>query len=184
MFIVVQDELYLTEVRETDRAALLEHLQAREIHDQTLTVPYPYTEADADRFLKIVHETEQQQGRPVIWAIRDADDRLLGVLGFKGLVDGHGYLAEVGYWLAKPYWGRGIMTAVLRTACACAFLDFGLGKITAHVFPSNPASARVLEKCGFKLEGYLRKHCPKGEQVIDAKAYGLLREEARLGAAK
>jgi RimJ/RimL family protein N-acetyltransferase len=178
MLIVVQDDLYLTEVRPGDRAAILEHLQAKEIHEQTLTLPYPYTEADADRFMKVVHDTEQQHGRPVVFAIRNPDDFLLGLVGFKGVTQGD--IAEVGYWLAKPYWGKGIMTAVVRTACACMFVDFGLRKLMAHVYPNNAASARVLEKNGFKLEGYLRKHFRKGDRALDAKAYGLLREECEL----
>ena len=53
--------------------------------------------------------------------------------------------------------------------------SWGLAKITAHVFSFNDASARVLEKCGFELEGYLKKHFLKDEEFIDAKAYGLVR---------
>ena len=67
------------------------------------------------------------------------------------------------------------MTAVVRRGCHHAFEEFGLAKITAHVFPHNPASARVLEKCGFEEEGFLRKHFLKDGQFIDARLFALLR---------
>jgi [ribosomal protein S5]-alanine N-acetyltransferase len=108
----------------------------------------------------------------VHFAIRDVDDKLIGGCGLHGLVKGE--RAEVGYWLAKPYWGRGIMTAVVGRLCRHAFDELALGKITAHVFVHNPASARVLEKCGFQQEGYLRQHFRKDGRRIDARLFALL----------
>jgi ribosomal-protein-alanine N-acetyltransferase len=100
---------------------------------------------------------------------------LIGACGFSGFQAGKSHLAEVGYWLAKPYWDRGIMTAVVQRMCRHAFEEFGLAKIIAHVASHNPASARVLEKCGFQQEGFLRKHFLKDGQFIDARLFGLLR---------
>ena len=67
------------------------------------------------------------------------------------------------------------MTAVVQRVCQYAFGEFGLAKITAHVFPHNPASARVLEKCGFQEEGFLRQHFRKDGQFIDARLFALLK---------
>ena len=67
------------------------------------------------------------------------------------------------------------MTAVVQRVCRHAFEEFGLAKITAHVFTHNPASARVLEKCGFREEGYLRKHYLKDGRFVDAYAFALLK---------
>ena len=117
----------------------------------------------------------RQEGRPVHWAIRTAENALIGGCGFDGLQAGKSHRAEVGYWLAKAFWGRGVMTAVVRRLCRHAFEEFGLAKITAHVFPHNPASARVLEKCGFEEEGFLRKHFLKDGRFLDARLFGLLR---------
>ena len=66
------------------------------------------------------------------------------------------------------------MTAVVRKTCEFAFAEWNLLKITAHVFAFNPASARVLEKCGFEQEGYLKKHHRKDGQLIDARLYALI----------
>jgi ribosomal-protein-alanine N-acetyltransferase len=67
------------------------------------------------------------------------------------------------------------MTAVVRRISEFAFAEFGLEKIEAHVFAENLASARVLEKCGFVEEGYLRKHYLKDGGFIDAKLLALLK---------
>ena len=67
------------------------------------------------------------------------------------------------------------MTAVVQRVCQHAFEEFGLVKIIAHVVTHNPASARVLEKCGFVKEGLLRKHYLKDGKLIDVKLFALLR---------
>ena len=174
MTIVVNDQVHLSEFRPSDKPALVQHLHDRDIYDRTLRIPSPYTDASADEWLALVAKITEQQGRPVQFAVRSADD-LIGGCGFDGFQAGKSHLAEVGYWLAKPYWGQGIMTAVVQRLCRHAFEEFGLAKITAHVFPHNQASARVLEKCGFQEEGFLRKHFLKCGQFIDARLFALLK---------
>lgn len=117
----------------------------------------------------------EEQGRPVHFAVRSADDALIGGCGFNDFQVGKSHRAEIGYWLAKPFWGHGIMTAVVQHLCRHAFDEFGLVKIVAHVFAPNLASARVLEKCGFQEEGFLRKHFVKDGQFLDARLFALLK---------
>jgi RimJ/RimL family protein N-acetyltransferase len=175
MKLAVNDQVHLSEFRSSDKPALIAHLNDREIYDRTLRIPFPYTDASADEWLALVAKITQQQGRPVQCAIRCTDDALIGGCGFDGFQVGKSHRAEVGYWLAKPHWGRGIMTAVVQQVCRHAFDEFGPAKITAHVFVHNPASARVLEKCGFQEEGFLRKHFLKDGQFVDARLFGLLK---------
>lgn len=165
MKLVVNDRIHLSEFRPSDKPALLEHLQEKEIYDRTLRIPYPYTEADADEWLALTARITQQQGQPIHWAIRDTDALLIGGCGFDDLQIGKSHRAEIGYWLAKPYWGQGIVTAVVRKVCEFAFTEWKLVKITASIFAFNAASARVAEKCGFQQEGYLRKHYLKDGQL-------------------
>jgi RimJ/RimL family protein N-acetyltransferase len=175
MELVVNDQLGLTEVRPADKAALVEHLNDRAIYDRTLRIPYPYTEADAEAWLTRAARATEEQGQPVTWAIRDRQGHLVGGLGFTEFQLGKSHRAEIGYWLARPYWGRGVMTAAVRTACGHAFGEWGLLKIVAHVRPHNHVSARVLEKNGFVQEGYLRKHFRKDGQYLDARFFALIR---------
>ncbi len=175
MNLIVTDHIHLSEIRPSDKAAYIQHLQEKEIYDHTLRIPFPYTEADADEWLAMVAKSTKQHGQPVNWAIRNEDDFLIGGIGFEGFAIGKSHRAEIGYWMARPFWGRGMMTAVVRKACEFAFDEWRLAKITAHVFATNPASARVLEKCGFEQEGFLKKHFLKDGQFLDARLFGLTR---------
>ena len=176
MKITVNEHIHLSEFQPSDQAACVAYLREKEIYDHTLRIPYPYTQADFQEWLKIVEKATQQQGRSVNWAIRKEDGLLIGGCGFDGFQLGKSHRAEIGYWLAKPYWGRGIMTAVVGTLCDIGFSEFGLVKIEAHVFANNAASARVVEKCGFVQEGYLRKHYLKDGQYLDARLFALVKD--------
>ncbi len=178
MHLEVRPQIALTEIRPADKPALLEHLAAREIYENTLRIPYPYTEDDADQWLAMVAQSTREHGRPVHWAIRQ-NERLIGCCGFDHLALGRSHRAEIGYWLAEPYWGRGIVTAVVGKLCEHAFGPWGLGKLSAYVFADNAASARVLEKCGFAQEGYLRRHFFKDGRFLDARLFARLAESLR-----
>jgi RimJ/RimL family protein N-acetyltransferase len=175
MKLIVNDQIHLTEIRLSDKAAYLEHLKAKEIYDNTLRIPFPYTEGDADEWLALMEKANQEQPQPFQWAIRNTEDYLIGGIGFEDFAIGKDHRTEIGYWLAKPYWGGGIMTAIVPVACDFAFSNWELIKLTAHVFAFNPASARVLEKCGFVLEGYLKKHFVKDGSYVDVKMYALVK---------
>ena len=174
--IKVRDRIYLSGVSHADKPALLEHLQIKDIHDRTMNIPYPYSAADADWWLSKRIEHTNRQGKESTFAIRDAS-KLIGVVGADNFELGMTHRAEIGYWLAKPYWGQGLMTEAVRTFVRYAFAELELVRLIAHVFSFNLSSARVLEKNGFRLEGSLRKHFCKDGQLIDARVYGLLKEE-------
>jgi RimJ/RimL family protein N-acetyltransferase len=171
--IQVNDRIHLSEIRPTDKADFVAYLDDKDIYNFTLRLPHPYTEADAEKFIEITAEATAKHGHPVRFAIRDESQNLIGGIGFDGLSSGH--RAKIGYWLAKPLWGQGIMTDVVRSACAFAVGEWKLVRITAHVFAHNKASARVLEKNGFEFEGLLRKHHKKDGTFIDARLYALVK---------
>jgi ribosomal-protein-alanine N-acetyltransferase len=175
MEIAVNEQIHLSEFRPSDKCALIEHLDERDIYDVTFRIPFPYTDADAEAFLARVAKATEQHGQPAHFAIRTSDDALIGGCGLNELEIGKSHRAEIGYWLAKPYWGRGIMSAVVQRLCQHAFEEFGLVKIIAHVVTHNPASARVLTKCGFVQEGLLWKHFLKDGQFIDVWLFAMLR---------
>src|SRR5262249_58936836 len=125
MTMIVSDAIRLSPFQPSDKDALVLHLNDRDIYERTLRIPFPYTEAAAEEWLALSARITQEQGRPVHWAIRDAGEALIGGCGFDGFQLGHSHRAEIGYWLARPYWGRGIMTAVVRRLGQHAFEDFG-----------------------------------------------------------
>jgi RimJ/RimL family protein N-acetyltransferase len=163
MKIVVNSLVHLSEFRPSDKPALIEHLNDRDIYDRTFRIPFPYTNNDADEWLARIAKATEQHCQPAHFAIRTRDDALIGGCGLNDFEIGKSHRAEVGYWLAKPFWGQGIMTAVVQRLCQHVFEKFGLVRIIADVVTHNLASACVLEKCGFVREGLLRRHFLKAQ---------------------
>jgi [ribosomal protein S5]-alanine N-acetyltransferase len=175
----VRDRFYLSAVTVADKPALLEHLQTRDVYDTTLNIPYPYSSSDADWWIRKRVEHSHRQSKEVTFAIRDAG-KLVGVVGADSFDVGMSHRAEIGYWLAKSYWSQGVMTAAVKAFVNYAFAELEVIRLIAHVFDFNQASARVLEKNGFVLEGKLRQHLVKDGQLIDVRFYGLLKDEAQI----
>ncbi len=170
----VNDRVHLTEIRRSDRSALLTYLNEADIHRFTCRIPYPYTDAAFDEWIEIVSDATERYGEPVNWAIRDRNEDMIGGIGFDNLIKGH--RAEIGYWMAKPLWGQGIMSSVVRSACEIAVSQWQLTRITAIVFEDNLASVRVLEKNGFSHEARLRKYFKRGDLFSDAFLYARIEQ--------
>ena len=98
-------------------------------------------------------------GQSSVWAIeRQSDRRLMGSIGL--ITDSarqYGSSRSLGYALGVDYWGQGYMTEAVREAIRFGFRQMGLDLISATCYPDNPASRRVLEKCGFQYEGTLHR---------------------------
>ena len=175
----VSDRIRLTPVTLSDRQALLTHLnQTQSFGKQTESIPYPYTEFHADSWLSSLPYQSIARTGQALWAIRDHDQAMIGCVGFKDFVLEH--KAEIGYWLAQPYWGQGLATQVVRSLCAYAFEHYQLRRIQARVFGSNQASANVLMKAGFEQEGRCREQLLKEGRLDDVLIFALLRDEHRL----
>ena len=144
-------------------------LVARNLRD---AFPHPYTLADAQWYV----EDCIQKGdvRQLCCAIV-VNGEAAGSIGIMQGSDVYCKSAELGYWLAEPYWGRGIMTEAVRQACAAAFDRLDIVRIHAEPFARNTASRRVLEKAGFSLEGVLRDSVYKHGELLDSCLYALLK---------
>jgi RimJ/RimL family protein N-acetyltransferase len=165
----VNKQVHLTEIRSSDEPAFLGHLNDPDMSRFTCRLPYPYTREAFARWMGIVTAATAEYGEPIHWAIRNAKSELIGGIGFDNLIKGH--RAEIGYWLAKPHWGHGIMSSVVAHACRVAVREWNLVRITALVFENNLASVRVLEKNGFELEARLRKYFSRDGEFSDAFLY-------------
>lgn len=171
MKLSITQNIFVSDITSADKPAYIEHLKEKQIYNQTLAIPYPYSETDANWWVNHVAELTQKQGRSTIWAIRNSDGNLIGTVGFHDFELGKSHRAELGYWLAKPYWGQGIMTETVKKISEYGFSELGLARITANVFHFNQGSAKVLEKAGFSLEGILSKHYKKDGKIFDGKLY-------------
>jgi RimJ/RimL family protein N-acetyltransferase len=134
--------------------------------------PRPYTREAAVAFI----EKSLAEGPRRHFAIA-LDDQLIGTVGARLGEDIYRLSAELGYWLGEPYWGQGYATEVVRAFVPWAFDQLGLIRMSAMVFTWNPASARVLEKCGFELTARIRNGAIKDGQVVDELLYSRLRDD-------
>ncbi len=135
--------------------------------------PHPYTDADATAWIAACRAEE---GPTRNFAV-EVDRQIAGGAGLELPGGERTGKAEVGYWLGRLYWGRGVATAAVRALTAYAFETFDLVRLDASVFGWNPASARVLEKVGFQLEGRLPQAVMKDGDRTDLLQYRLLRAD-------
>lgn len=154
-----------------DKADLVRHGNDRSVwRNLTDMFPHPYTDADADSWLRIAADP----AAGVHLAIEYGGAAVGGI----GAIPGRGVAsrtAQFGYWLGQSHWGRGIATAAVRAMTAHLFATTGFARLEAPVFAWNPASMRVLEKAGFAREGVLRHSVFKDGQLIDSVVYALIR---------
>jgi RimJ/RimL family protein N-acetyltransferase len=134
--------------------------------------PYPYTKEDAEQWIYFSMNNPTSQ----ILAIAD-DKEIIGGLSATRQIDIHRFTAEVGFWIAEPFWNKGIVSKALKTFCNYLFAEFDFNRLFANVFENNFASQRVLEKTGFTLEGTHKKSVYKENKFIDHYTFGILKED-------
>ena len=101
-------------------------------------------------------------------------DNFIGTIGVNEF-DYKNNNAEIGYWIGEPYWGKGYATLALKKFLKELFRKFKLVRIYAYVNDYNKASQKVLENCGFKLEGIRRKVVKEGNKYLNDKQYSLIK---------
>lgn len=137
-------------------------------------LPYPYTVQDGKEFISAMLSADKNE--TFAFAIM-VDDKVVGSIGIFRQGNIHSQTAELGYYIAEEYWGKGIMTEAVKQICEYVFGDSDIIRIYAEPFAYNIASCRVLEKVGFQYEGTLRSNAVKNGKVIDMKMYSLIKEE-------
>jgi RimJ/RimL family protein N-acetyltransferase len=128
--------------------------------------PHPYSLQDAESFISRIVEAT-----PITVFALATQLEAIGSIGLMLGKDVHRFTAEMGYWLAEPFWGKGIMTQAVKILTAYAISELKLHRIFAEPYTTNPASARVLEKAGFICEGILRSNVFKDGKVLDQYLY-------------
>jgi len=136
--------------------------------------PHPYTRRSGREFLR-----SMLTQRPETAFAIDVGGEAIGSIGFVMLPDVERVSAEIGYWIAEPFWGRGIATEAVAAVTGYAIATHGFTRMFAVPFASNVASCRVLEKAGYVLESRLRRSAIKDGRVIDQMQYAFIADETR-----
>ncbi len=147
----------------------------KEIALNTANIPHPYEEGMAESWINR-SARDYEEGKLLNFAMTlRTDGSLIGAVGL--VIKPEQAIAELGYWVGKPWWGQGYATEAALATVVHGFRELDLSRIYAQCFSRNPASTRVLEKAGMVKEGHLRKHFKKWDEFVDIEVYGVLREE-------
>ena len=125
---------------------------------RTTTIPEPYPPDGGETFVKEAVEA-QANGEAFYFAIL-ADGELIGALDLRS-IDHEDHSVEFGYAISASHWGKGITTKAVALALRYAFCELGMDLVRASCLRRNPASARVLEKNGFRESGEYSSDFPK-----------------------
>lgn len=159
--------------RATDAASLERHANDRGIWQNLRdTFPHPYAAEDAAYFLSLVADNDRD-----LHLAFEVGGEAVGSIGVHFKSDVRRRSAEIGYWLGRAHWGKGLATQALQLVSDYVFAHFDVCRLYAVVFEPNAASARVLEKSGYVLEGTMRQSILKEGRMLDSLLYAKIKEQ-------
>lgn len=171
------ERLVLAELRRSDIPLIVKYAANKNISDNTLNLPFPYTEKDAVFWINMASQGFRTHTN-IIFGIRLKElDEFIGGIGLT--IEQRFSRAEIGYWIAEPFWNRGLTTEAAKAVIRFGFEKLGLNKLTCSHFEKNPASGKVIVKSGMIKEGHLKEHVCKDGVFHDLVVYGLTRKEAK-----
>jgi RimJ/RimL family protein N-acetyltransferase len=167
---LISGEIKLRPFRLTDAANLTEMANNKNISRNLRDgFPHPYTHEDAVTFIRHCLD----MSRDTFFAIEYRGSHA-GNISLSPCQDVYRKSAEIGYFIGEPFWNKGIATAAVKIIVQFGFTNLGLMRIHTGVYEYNPASQRVLEKCGFVKEGVFRKAIFKDGGLWDEVRYAIL----------
>jgi [ribosomal protein S5]-alanine N-acetyltransferase len=165
------ERLVLRPFETADATRVQELAGVRDVALNTMNIPHPYPPGAGQQWVAS-QEEKLAQGHHN-FAIDDG--ALVGGIGLR--VQSEYERAEIGYWIGKPFWGRGYATEAAAAIIRYGFEELNLRRIYAGYFSRNEKSARIMIKNGMKYEGTLRQHVKKWDEFVDVVYYGMLKEE-------
>jgi len=180
---LLTDRLILREVESQDAKDLVKLLNNINVTRWMLVFPHPYTKKDAKQYVSRAEESRKEKPRKSYSfsiELRNSKDLIGGINLSK--IDFYQGTAITSYWLGQDYWRNGYGSEAFQVLLDFAFKKLKLRRISGSVYPGNPSSGKLLEKYGFKREGYSREShfCKADGKIKDSISYGLLRSEYKV----
>ncbi|GHU56630.1 N-acetyltransferase [Bacteroidia bacterium] len=168
----IQNETFLLRPWEKgDAASLTGHANNFKVWQNVRDCfPHPYTVTDGRDFIELALSKPATQDFAIV-----IDGNAVGGIGIVPLSDVERFSAEIGYWIGEPFWNKGIVTQAVQTMTTYIFDHTNINRLFAPVFAHNAASARVLEKSGFRQVGILTKAAFKNNHFVDMILYELVK---------
>lgn len=150
----------------------------KEVAETTLGIPHPYPIEAAELWIAN-HSRNIENGTAYPLAIvQKGNELLLGTMTLR--VDRQHNKGELAYWVGREYWGNGVATESAYAILRFGFMELNLNRIWAMAMSRNPASSRVMQKLGMKLEGTLIQHIVKHGIYENLDVYGLLKSDYKV----
>lgn len=161
--------LTLRPLRKEDGPLVAQYAGDWDVARMTERIPFPYEADVANGWVESLKDD-------IVFAI-DFDGGFVGCCGIAKKPDSGE--TELGYWIARPWWGRGIATEAARAVAKYAFVDLGTAELVSGHFEDNPASSRVLMKIGFLPTGErCERYCEARSEKVICVGFHLTRERA------
>lgn len=172
---IITVRLILDTLTAQDIPRIIEYAGDKDIADMTLNIPHPYLETHAIHWINMAHQGVANKDK-YMFAIRLKESGLF--IGGMGLHVDHNFdRAELGYWIAKPYWNQGYATETLGALLRFGFNTLKLQKIFATHLIENPASGKVMINNHMIKEGELKDHYKKHSEYKTVVQYRLTKQE-------
>ena len=173
--LILGESLKLRPWRRDDVASLVKHANDAEVAYYTShRFPHPYTELDAQKFLR----ARRKAAAGVSLAI-DVDGEAAGGIAVTIGEGTEAHCAELGYWLGRQHWGKGVMSPVVARFVPWVMAERGIVRLEAQVVVENRASCALLERIGFVCEARMRAAVFKHGRYADALLYSLVNVSTR-----
>lgn len=177
MPVLTTDQLRLRAFAASDAVAVEAAVSDVAVAEQTLSIPHPYPPGAAVDFIAAT-QREWSAGTVATWAVVQRDiDAVVGAAMLRFAWPHR--RAEIGFWIARAAWRRGIATEAVRVVLEYGFDRLGLHRVEARRWVGNEASGRVLAKAGFRDEGVLRGALVRDGIARDVTISGRLRDDPR-----
>ncbi len=159
-----------------DDAALVEKYAGDyDVAKTTSTIPHPYPKGAAEEFLAFSMDGHAKRNFFIQAITLKETAELIGLINIT--IQKHHKRGELGYWIGKPFWGKGFGTEAAQAMVVFGFKELQLNRIFAQAFTINPGSYRVMEKVGLNYEGTLKQHINRDGTFYDVCIYGVTQKE-------
>lgn len=159
----------LRTIQKGDEFDIAKNANDKTISRNTSAIPHPYKLKYAQDFVrKFKKKSRAEYPQDLVFVIV-VDSEVIGCVGLHKIIKNH--KSELGYWLAKKYWGKGIVPEAVKIVTNFAFRKLKLKRVYARVYSFNMPSMKVLEKNGYKLEGIFKKDVEKEGRFFDTYNY-------------
>lgn len=170
------ERVKIRKLKDSDARDIYKNAKDKEISKWTLNLPYPYPKDGAIKFIKKSHYNLKKKKAYTFGVVLKETDEVIGIVTLLKL-DWENKNAELGYWIGKKYWNKGLMTEAVKLTLGFGFEKLKLHRICANLFEDNIGSKKVLEKSGLSLEGRLREERYKHGRWCNELKYGILARE-------